>query len=69
MTNIITHGIKEAMPKDSQRRKEDMKKAQQIIKEGSGVELIQEDITRVVHLRKYSKTGSKPLLMSIRTKD
>ena len=31
-----------------------MNKTQQIFEEGCGVELIQKDITRVVHLVKYS---------------
>ena len=46
-----------------------MKKTQQIFKEGCGVELIQEDITRVVHHGKHSETRSRPLSMSIRSID
>ena len=44
-------------------------KAQQIFKEGCGVELRQKDINTVVGLGKYSENRSRPVFMSIRTID
>ena len=56
MNSIIIHGIKDTKQGISQRRKEEgIKKAQQLFKEGCGVDLTQQDITTVVHLGKCMK--------------